>query len=240
MNQTVFVGHARGWPLPEVIVEPGGYGAGLEGVGPALVGIPRFGQIHPPNDAFVQRLDALCQHRGRPPLGTHLHHTVIFPGGGHGQFALVGVVAQGFFYVHVLPGGAAHNRERSVPVVGCGDVDGVDGFVFEHLPAVFFRLGRQRLFRFQNGLNRLRNGPVIDVADGTDFGVLKPGEGATHAVAPAVDPNGGHPDQFVGSDNTVIAFGRKTGERPAHGQRSRPGSRLFYKITSGWHEKRSR
>ncbi len=69
---------------------------------------------------------------------------------GHQQLALAGVLAGGFFDIHVLAGLEAEHGHGRMPVVGRGHGDSVDLFGFEDAAEIAFALGRiaKHLLRF--------------------------------------------------------------------------------------------
>jgi len=52
------------------------------------------------------------------------------------QATFAEIVRDGLFDVHVLAGRAREDRGRPVPVIGCGDHDGVHVFVVQHTAQV--------------------------------------------------------------------------------------------------------
>src|SRR5687767_8242512 len=122
-----------------------------------------------------------------------------------------------------------------MPVVGGGDIDGIYGFIGQHLAAVFFGFGATLLVGPHNGFDGLGDGPCVHVANGSDLRIGLSRNGTAHAVAPAIDPYRREAYQFVGTDDAVIALGAESKSRTAYCQASGSGSYFFNKVTSVFH-----
>src|SRR5580704_9429890 len=133
-------------------------------------------------------------------LAAVLANAVVLFYGADELAAFKGVVRAGFFDVDVLAGLAGPDSHERVPVIGSGNGDGVDVFVFEELANVDvgFRLGQAHLFDFGDALT----GDVfVNVADGNDFRSRDARETANVIVAAAAHSANGHADAIVGAEN---------------------------------------
>ena len=108
-------------------------------------------------------------HRGAD-LAALLHHAVVLARRGHNLLGLENIVRAGLFDVHVLAGLAGPDGHQGVPVIGRGDGDGVDGFVFQQLADVLvgLRLGLAELVDLRQALGDVR---IVDIADRRDLHV---------------------------------------------------------------------
>jgi len=90
-----------------------------------------------------------------------------FAGSLHGfdhQPTFADVMAAGLFHINVLSGVERQNRRRRVPMVGCGDKDGLNAAVVKYPAHVGNRFGRWFflvLDIFRGGGQTL----VVDIAD---------------------------------------------------------------------------
>jgi hypothetical protein len=88
------------------------------------------------------------------------------------QLHLVRIVAGGFLDVHMLPRLEREDRRRCMPVIGCGDHEGVDILVIERASKVTDRLGGLRDILPELALRLGENGG-IDVTQVRDFGIRR-------------------------------------------------------------------
>jgi len=74
----------------------------------------------------------------------------------------------GFFDVDIFAGLAGPDGHERVPVIGSGDGDGVDVFVFEEPANIDVRFGLRQAHLLDFG-DALAGDIFVDVADGDDF-----------------------------------------------------------------------
>ena len=99
-----------------------------------------------------------------------LHDAVVLLRRGHELAALEDIMGTRLLAVHVLARLAGPNADERVPVVGRGDGDGVDGFVFEQLADVGEAGGALLAGAFDFVQAHVEDG-LIDIAHGGDFDV---------------------------------------------------------------------
>ena len=163
-----------------------------------MVGIPAAGKTHPANLALMHGRDGLDDPWPTPALVAHLHHAPVLPGGGHDQFALVQIVAAGFFHVNMFAGGATEDGGGRVPVVGCGNGNGVNIAVFQEAAQISFTLGRARLFFGDSGQAFFQGAPV-HVTNAADLGVGQRHKTFDDVHAAGVAADDRHNHLFIGA-----------------------------------------
>ena len=85
---------ARRGPLPEIIIEPFGYGYLFTSAdGGAVIGVPALGEIGSTNGTPLYLSDTRCHVGPRAALIAHLNHILVFFGYGYQHFAFIGVMA---------------------------------------------------------------------------------------------------------------------------------------------------
>ena len=136
----------------------------------------------------------------------------------HQQFALAGILAGGFFHVHVLAGLQAQHGHRRVPVVGRGYRDGVNVLGFQDAAEIAFGFGRiaQRLLRLGRELGQDVGVHVADVGHtrGLAVGLERRKVRAGAAFdAVAVD---GEVQAVVGAENLRVTLGCRSKCRARH------------------------
>ena len=86
--------------------------------------------------------------------------------------AFKSIVRAGLFYVDIFSSLAAPDGHERVPVIGSGDGNGVNFFIFEKFANVpiSFRSGRAKFFDFGDALG---GNIFVDVAERGDFNVRR-------------------------------------------------------------------
>ena len=133
-------------------------------------------------------------------LAAVLANTVVFFYGADELAAFKGVVRAGLFDVDVFAGLAGPDAHERVPMIGSGDGDGIDVFVFEQLANVDvgFRLRQAHFFDFGDAL---AGDVFVDVADGDDFCSRDMRKAVNVIVAAATHSADGYAHTFVGAEN---------------------------------------
>jgi hypothetical protein len=154
----------------------------------------------------VDLVDNFYGVRGGALLGAHLDQLFVFLLGLDQHFAFGGIVAAGFFDVDVLAGLKTGDSHRSVPVIGRGDGDGVDIFLFKNFAEVFFGCGRLAHFLL-HAVGEFVEDVAIDVAHVRDAGGAFVGfERGEVGVGAAVETDYGKVEAIVRADDTAVAF----------------------------------
>src|SRR5262245_58913699 len=136
-QQVRAVGYGRRRPQPEIEVEVGGRRGRLRLAdrAPALA-VPGLGHQDLADLAALDLLDGLAHAGGAAALRPHLEALPRAARRLHHQPPLADIVARWLLDVDVLPRLEGEDRRRSVPVVGGGDEDRIDGAVIEDLSQV--------------------------------------------------------------------------------------------------------
>ena len=136
----------------------------------------------------------------------HLDALVVFFLGFDEQSAFGGIVAAGLFYVDMLAGAEAIDGERSVPMVGRRDGDGVDVLGGEHLAEVFVGFSGVAEVILQMACEALED-DAIDIADVRDTHVFLVGfEAGEVGVGTAIEADDCEVDAVIGAEYLGIAF----------------------------------
>ena len=105
--------------------------------------------------------------RGAAPLGAHLDHAAILPGGSYHGGAFRDIHAGRFLHIDIGPGFGGFDHGQGVPMVRGGNQNHVEILFLQHLPVVFVKAGD--FFgelagggEFAGGLQHL----AIDIAEG--------------------------------------------------------------------------
>src|ERR1700676_5075187 len=101
-----------------------------------MVRIPAARIEHLADRARAKLVDRFDHARPASPLRADLNDAIVLAGGSDRQLALARIVAARFLDVNVLAGPRSEDRRRSVPVVGRGDHERIDGRVVEYLAEV--------------------------------------------------------------------------------------------------------
>ena len=171
----------------------------------AHVGVPRLRHVRPADDAVVNLCNDLDGVGRGALLIAHLHELAIFLLRFNQHLSFGGIVAAGFFQIHVLAGLQAGNGQRGMPMVGRGNRDGVDLFGLEDFAEVF--LCRRYLSCFLlYCVGELVQDVAVHVAHMRDAcGRPVRFQGREVCVAAPVQPNDGKIQAFVGTQDPGIA-----------------------------------
>ena len=186
---------------PEFVIDAGGNGF-LRSVADrrAPLVAERASHVDIADGAVAQMMNGF-EHAGiGARLAAVLANAIVLFYGADELAAFKGVVRAGFFDVDIFAGLAGPDGHERVPVIGRGDGDGVDIFVFEQLANVDvgFRLGQAHLFDFADAL---AGDVFVDVADGDDFCSRDMRKAVDVIVAAAAHSADGYADTFVGAEN---------------------------------------
>ncbi len=141
-------------------------------------------------------------------LGSHLHLLAVLAHGLEEQRTFSRVVATGLFYIDVLASLQSVDGHWGVPVIGRGDGDGVDVFLFENLAEVFAGCGRVA-HRLLHGGGEFCEGVAVDVADVRDAGgVLICLERGEMRVGAAVKADDGEVEAVIGAEDLAVTLRR--------------------------------
>src|SRR5579862_542054 len=164
---------ARKWfqrrrPSPEVVIDPGwnrlrrrvsNRVAPLVAKSARQMDLANHSSIVKPLDRFLDR--------GRGPnLRAMLNDAIVFLSGAYELAAFPEIMRTGFFDIHVFACLARPDGNQGMPMVGRGDGNGVDGFVFEQLANIGECLGIAAHFSAAFIHNFL-----VHVAEGGNLGV---------------------------------------------------------------------
>ena len=210
---TVFVeGHHFGGADPGVVIEAGREGAVrfFADVG-AVLGVPGLGHEDAAEAGGVGDFDGSDGAGAAAGLHAGLDDAVVFAGGFDKEAALAEVVGDGFFDVDIFASGAGENGGGGVPVVGSGDDDGVDLFIFEDA-AEIGAAADLAVAGFIGGRLGLFQARLIDVAEmgeagGGDAGKLLGHEG----VAAAADADDADADRIRRGSGEAAGKGQGAG-----------------------------
>lgn len=135
-----------------------------------------------------------------------LDDAVVFAGGFNALTAFEDVVAAGFLDVNVFAGLASPDGDEGVPVVGRGNGDGVDAFVFQELAdvgvggdfggVVFFQL-----------VHSAADDVVVNVAESGDADAGNAAEAFDVGASASVDADNGDSDVFIGAEDFGVRMG---------------------------------
>src|ERR1051326_835017 len=130
----------------------------------AMVSVPSARKKHRADLPGVQRVDRLDHPWPTAPLVSHLDDAPMLARGSHDQFALMWIMTARFFDIDVFACCTGQDSCRSVPVVRYGDRNGIDVFVLQKFPEIFYAL-RFALLLLRNQRDAAFHGPAIHVAD---------------------------------------------------------------------------
>jgi hypothetical protein len=147
-----------------------------------------------------------------------LHDTIVFLRRRHQLPAFENVMAARLLDVDVLARLARPDADQRVPVVGRGDRDRIDGFVFQQLPHIGVS-GGPLLSGAGHFSETLVQDVLVHVAQRRDLHILHLRILADVRIALAPNTDAGHPHRVV---DTRCAFhrGRANGSRGAHQEMS--------------------
>ena len=211
---------------PEIVVHAGGDlrdRRAADGVAPLVA--QSAGQVHIADRAIAHLLHGVLQRRRRPALRTLLHDAIVLARRGHNLFRLEDIVRARFLDVHVLAGLAGPDGHQGVPVVGRGDRDRVNRFVFEQFPKVGVNL-RLLPFGFLDEGGALFQILLVDVANGRNLHVGQPAV-ARDVVPAAAMTSGG------------LGFADADKAKPYRVAGAAEGARCGAKSRCGTHQKMS-
>lgn len=202
---------------PEVEVHvAGNFFVGLVANAPSRLAAVAFGDEEFAVLAAVNGGDLLGPAAAGAALGAVLDDAVVFAGGFNALAAFKDVVAAGFFDVDVFAGLASPDGDEGVPVVGRGDGDGVDAFVFQELTdvgvggdfgcVVFFQL-----------IDSAANDVVVNVAESGDADAGNAPEAVDVGASASVDADDGDSDVFVGAEDLGVRMSQRQAEAGADG-----------------------
>ncbi len=132
------VGAEWGGAEPEVVVEIGGRGGvgGRAEAGEDVAEVVHLDGDELAEGFLLEEFFGFLEMRAGTLLGADLDDAFVAFGAVDHPAALFDEEGEGFFAVDILAGGTGHHGHEAVPVVGCGDDDGVDGFVVEEAAEV--------------------------------------------------------------------------------------------------------
>src|SRR6185437_5381523 len=148
--------------------------------------------------ARVQEGHCFLQAGAAAALRTGLTDAIILASRLDDAATFADIVADRLFDIHIFAVLQRPNSGESVPVIGRGDGDDVDVFVFDDFANVLLELGRAALF-FLDSLHGSADDGRVRVADGGDDGIelVVAGEGTDMAHTPAVNANDGDTQLIV-------------------------------------------
>ena len=146
--------------------------------------------------AFAHLLDGFAQRDGGAALAALLHHAVVLARRRDNLLRFEHIVRAGLLDVDILAGLAGPDGLQRVLVVGRGDGDGVDGFVFEQLAEVGVAAGFF-LPSFSTCRTPLLQDRFVDVAEGDDLDVGHGGPSFDVVFAAAVETDHGNANGFI-------------------------------------------
>ncbi len=156
---------------PQIVVHAGGRGSvGLAADGVAPFEAERARHVDVADGARFQFLCGVAKRQGGAAVDSVLHDAIVLARRGHQLAGFEDVMGAGFFAIDILARLAGPDSDQRVPVVGRGDGDGVDGFVFEQLADVGEAGGALLAGAFDFLEAHVEDG-LIDIAHGGDFDV---------------------------------------------------------------------
>jgi len=93
------------------------------------------------DETVVDEFHVANQRRIRTILCSMLHDAFVLLGCGDELASFVSAVSHRLFDVNIFAGLAGPNRGERMPVIRCGDSDGIDGFVLKRFADVFVAFG---------------------------------------------------------------------------------------------------
>lgn len=151
-----------------------------------------------------------------------LHDTVVLLGRFDALATFEHVVANRLFNIHILAGLAGPNGNQRVPVIGGGNGDRVEVFVFECFAHIFHRGGTVAAPLFD-----IDRATIVQIAIGIDeIGDLHPfapGEFANVRAAAAVDAGDADANHVIRPADLPGGFGAGDGEERERGAGGRAG-----------------
>ena len=202
---------------PEVeVYVAGDFFVGFVADAPAGFAAVAFGDEEFAVFAAVDGGDLLGPAAAGAALGAVLDDAVVFAGGFDALAAFEDVVAAGFLDVDVFAGLASPDGDEGVPVVGGGDGDGVDVFVFQELADVSVGGDFGGVVFFQLG-NSAADDVVINVAESGDANAGDASESVDVGASASVDADDGDSDVFVGAEDVGVRMGQRQAEAGADG-----------------------
>lgn len=207
VDEVAMEGLFGGGAEPEVeVYVAGNFFVGFVADAPAGFAAVAFGDEEFSVLAAVDGGDLLGPAAAGAALGAVLDDAVVFAGGLDALAAFEDVVAAGFLDVDVFAGLASPNGDEGVPVVGRGDGNGVDAFVFQELAdvgvggdfggVVFFQL-----------VDSAADDIVVNVAESGDADAGNAAEAVDVGASASVDADNGDSDVFIGAEDFGVRMG---------------------------------
>ncbi len=192
---------------PEIEIHVAGdFFVGFVADAPAGFAAVAFGDEEFAVFAAVDGGDLLGPAAAGAALRAVLDDAVVFAGGFNALTAFEDVVAAGFLDVDVFAGLASPDGDEGVPVVGRGNGDGVDAFVFQELAdvgvggdfggVVFFQL-----------VDSAADDVVVNVAESGDADAGNAAEAFDVGASASVDADNGDSDVFIGAEDFGVRMG---------------------------------
>ena len=113
------------------------------------------GHVYPSDQAFFEMLDRFADGNRAAQLHTVLHNAVVFISCFDHLLALVNIVRGGLLHVNVFTCLAGPDGLQCMPVVGCGQGNGINVFVFINFPEVLLYRYFLAIFLFKIGSSNL-------------------------------------------------------------------------------------
>ena len=202
---------------PEVeVYVAGDFFVGLVADAPAGFAAVAFGDKEFAVLAAVNGGDLLGPAAAGAALRAVLDDAVVFAGGFNALAAFEDVVAAGFLDVDVFAGLASPDGDEGVPVVGRGDGDGVDVFVFQKIANVGVGGDFGRIVFFQL-VDSAADDVVVNVAKSGDADAGNAAEAVDVRASASVDANNSDSDVFVGAENFGVRMSQRQAEAGADG-----------------------
>ena len=217
VDEVAVEGLFGGGSEPEVEVHVAGdFFVGFVADAPAGFAAVAFGDEEFAVLAAVDGGDLLGPAAAGAALGAVLDDAVVFAGGLDALAAFEDVVAAGFLDVDVFAGLASPDGDEGVPVVGRGDGDSVDVFVFQELADVGVGRDFVGIVFFQLG-DSAADDVVVNVAESGDADAGNAAEAADVGASASVDADDGDSDVFIGAEDFGVRMSQRQAEAGADG-----------------------
>ena len=202
---------------PEVEVHVAGYFfVGFVADAPAGFAAVAFGDEEFAVFAAVDGGDLLGPAAAGAALGAVLDDAVVFAGGFNALASFKDVVAAGFLNINVFAGLASPDGDEGMPVVGRGDGDGVDAFVFQKFANVGVGGDLGGLVFFQL-VHSAADDVVVNVAESGDADAGNAAEAADMRASASVDANHGDSNVLVGAEDFGVRMSQGQSKAGADG-----------------------